>query len=139
MSKSDKWMTVKLDGSKSTHTDIVQVNQYSAYLNKGDHFELTVNSKQTRKNGYIKWFHIPCKSKDKTTRIVLGIGIDEMSLQPITGNVYVKGSRAYEVKKCEKCDNGFGNGYFCEYWWKLTCIDISLTERGKKAIYEQIK
>lgn len=136
--KTDKWLTVKIDGYKATHSDFVFVNPFSSYLNVGDHFSLFVSSKQKKINGGTKWFHIPEKHK-ANAHVVLGIGTEEMVFQPCIGNIIVKGNHAYRVKHCEKCSNGFGYGYFCEFWWKITCEDITVTEQGKKAIKEQIK
>ena len=136
--KNDKWLTVKIDGYNSTHSDFVLINHLSEYLNAGDHFQLNVQSNRKYKNGNAKWFHVPIKSKNAPMRVVLGIGVEEMMLQPCIGNLLVKGNRVYKVKHCEKCSNGYGNGYFCEFWWKLICEDVTDSERGKRALKEQI-
>lgn len=138
LKKGEKWLTVNLSGRKYG-SDYVLVNPYSAFLNAGDKFTLTVNSSKKHNDGKTKWFHVPVSSKEKPSRIVLGIGTDEMVLQPCIGNIIIKDKRAYEVKKCEKCSNGYSFGYFCEYWWKIVCIDITFTNRGKKAIKQQIE
>lgn len=136
--ENDKWFTVKLDGHKSVHSDFVLINQYSSFLKRHDTFELTVESRKKHSNGNVKWFHIPVSDKKKSSKAVLGIGTDEMAYQPCIGNLIVKNGQVYKVIRCEKCSDGYVNGYFSEDWWKITCVIITNTDRGKKALIEQI-
>lgn len=137
--KNSKWFVIKQDKYKSSHSDFMLINEYSSFLNKGDKFELYVESHEKQTNGARKWFHIPVNNDERATTIVLGVGVDNMIIQPCSGNVIVKADKAYKVKRVEKKPDGWSNGYFSDYWWKITCEDITNTERGKKAIAEQIK
>lgn len=133
--KGKRWLEISVDGILDRQNNFLLINYVSRNLKEGEPFTLWVQTNKKVENKKTKWFHIPQSDK---MNIIVGFGIDSMIAQPIIGNVIVKGDLALLVKAVKRRSNGFDFGYSCEFWWELTCQNISDTKKGRKALSEII-
>lgn len=134
ISKGDKWYKVNL--ANKSGENYLLINSITSKLRVGDYFVLCTETSKKQYGKLTKWFHIP---KIYKKRVTMGFGLDTFALQPIIGNIFVYGGRVYMVKKCLKRDNGISYGYDTDYWWELSCDDITDTEFGISIMDELIK
>lgn len=134
--KGKKWFGIVLEGYNEKNPDYLLIDDFTKKYKVGDIVNLYVKSVRKENDGKVKWFHIPTKKYAK--EIVIGFGVDNHIIQPCIGNVFVKGDRAYKVKNVTKRSDGWSYGYTSEYWWECICEDITRTQKGQKAIEEQI-
>ena len=129
------WLRVEIKGCEDNINYLLIDNQ-TKDIKEGHNFNLIVETICKEKAGTRKWFHIASVKTNK--KVVIGFELDTMVVQPITGNVFVKGTRAYKILSVKKRDSGWSYGYDCEYWWECVCEDVTNSNKGLKAISEII-
>ena len=134
--KGEKWYRIALERYNEKNSDYLLIDDYTREYNIGDDFTLYVKSVRKENDGKVKWFHVPAKKYTK--EIVIGFGVDDLIIQPCVDNVFVKGGRTYKVKQVKKRNDGWSYGYTSDFWWECICEDITKSEKGQKAIEEQI-